>query len=381
MANSTLFWSFTHADDTAEAGRIVRLAYGIVAQVGLLTGVTVRPFVDRETIKWGTPWRADIDQGLRQSRFFVPVLTPRYLQSRFCRNELIRFAGHATGLGLGRLVLPIKYTVDFDGWAPFSLSDPLAIMLADFQWEDFSTVRLSDESSGAWKQAVNVMAERISVVLTQPSRYGGPAPSYFGSLGLTIDLTGDETSTASDLLRQIMQELPERLESFTETLSRSMTAHVDSLRSARPVDDYEYWLHESEGLLSYVLSIQPGIRFIFSVLAEPERESDVNSSRPTIREFLILARSTLDLLAEARTLLARMQTQPQVVSSDNWQQEITISLRYVEDLCYVIGAWIESSSTTASHATEADVRKVAEGMASRQAELRAASQSLNKWGL
>ena len=74
MAKSQGFWSYVHADDQAEGGRLSRLARDVADQFQMLTGETTSLFQD--AIKWGENWRDKIDSSLASIAFFIPVMTP-----------------------------------------------------------------------------------------------------------------------------------------------------------------------------------------------------------------------------------------------------------------------------------------------------------------
>ena len=64
MADFEGFWSYVHADDEAEAGRISRLAKDVRDQFEMLTGEPLALFLDKDALKWGERWRAKVDSGL-----------------------------------------------------------------------------------------------------------------------------------------------------------------------------------------------------------------------------------------------------------------------------------------------------------------------------
>jgi hypothetical protein len=47
------FWSYVHADDVAEGGRIRRLANDLKEQYALISGESIEIFVDRDALAWG----------------------------------------------------------------------------------------------------------------------------------------------------------------------------------------------------------------------------------------------------------------------------------------------------------------------------------------
>jgi hypothetical protein len=103
------FWSYVHADDLAEKGRIKQLADDVAQQYTLITGEKIDIFLDRNALSWGDNWREKIDSRLASILFFVAVITPGFLLSSECRRELQEFVRGAESLGIRELVLPLVY--------------------------------------------------------------------------------------------------------------------------------------------------------------------------------------------------------------------------------------------------------------------------------
>lgn len=160
MAELAGFWSYVHADDDADGGRVSRLARDVVAQYEMLTGEKIELFLDRDNISWGEEWRKEIDQSLSSIAFFISVLTPRYFMSSECRRELQKFARSARDLGIEELVLPLLY-VDVPGLHEEIPSDDLVALVKTFQWEDWRELRLSDIDSGEYRRGVVRLAQRL----------------------------------------------------------------------------------------------------------------------------------------------------------------------------------------------------------------------------
>lgn len=161
MAVAKGFWSYVHADDDAEGGRITRLARDLASQYEMLTGESIELFLDRDDLEWGKDWRASVDGSLSTTAFFIPVLTPRYFLSAECRRELNVFARKAKRLGFEDLVLPILY-VDSVAIREEPPSDDAVALVKPFQWEDWTTLRFSASTSPEYRQAVAGMASRLS---------------------------------------------------------------------------------------------------------------------------------------------------------------------------------------------------------------------------
>lgn len=154
------FWSYVHADDDAESGRVAQLARDVVAQFEMLTGESISLFLDRDRLQWGDDWRPKVDASLSSIAFFVPVITPRYFMSKECRRELNYFARQAQRLGIEELVLPVLW-IDVAGLHEDEPADELLALVKRFQWSDWTALRFSDLGSGEYRKAVADLAERL----------------------------------------------------------------------------------------------------------------------------------------------------------------------------------------------------------------------------
>ena len=154
------FWSYVHADDKAEGGRISRLAKDVIAQFELITGDTIFLFLDKDNIAWGENWREKIDSNLASVAFFIPVITPRYFMRPECRRELQFFARKAIELGIKELILPLLY-VDFPALHGDTASDDLISLVRTFQWEDWNDLRFYGVASEEYRRGVFRLATRL----------------------------------------------------------------------------------------------------------------------------------------------------------------------------------------------------------------------------
>jgi TIR domain len=154
------FWSYVHADDTAEGGRIRQLANDLCEQYALLTGEVIDIFVDQDALAWGDNWREKIDSSLASILFFIPVITPRYFLSSQCRRELQEFTRGAERLGVRELVLPLVY-VNVPALHEESSVDEAVVLVKTYQWEDWRKLRFEEVASGPYRQAVATLAQRL----------------------------------------------------------------------------------------------------------------------------------------------------------------------------------------------------------------------------
>lgn len=225
------FWSYVHADDDSEAGRIVALSRHLQEEYALLTGDRLELFVDRD-LAWGDEWRSRIDEALAGVTFFIPVVTPRFFQSEECRRELLSFEGRARAVGLGELLLPILYS-DVVGLSD-DAEDEAVRAVARIQWVDWRDLRLEDPGSPAYRKGVNGLAKRLKqiaeAVVERPVAEGGvggdnasklaearQAIAIVGERG-PDGLEGDELGLV-DLIAGAEEALP-RLTEVSEEMAR-----------------------------------------------------------------------------------------------------------------------------------------------------------------
>src|SRR5215216_2598125 len=177
------FWSYVHADDDAEGGRILSLASRLAAAYRLLTAEDLQLFRDRDDVRWGDEWRSRIDQAIAGTTFFLPILTPSYFTSQECRRELLKFTAEAKRLGLEQLIMPIY-------WAPIpeldrlgeDAADEAIALVARYQWQDFREARLEDEGSSTFRKAVYALATEIARRVEQITQHADDLPA-----GSTMD--------------------------------------------------------------------------------------------------------------------------------------------------------------------------------------------------
>jgi TIR domain len=206
MTSSQGFWSYVHADDEAEGGRISRLARDVAAQFEMLTGEPLALFLDRDAIKWGEGWQDKIDTTLASVAFFIPVMTPRYFMSAECRRELQFFARQATRLGVKDLVLPLLY-VDVPSLHESNTTDDLVGLVQTFQREDWTELRFADVSAEGYRKGVARLATRLVDANRQAEQLFDTQPVVPASTE-HLGESGEELPGYLDLIATAEETLP-----------------------------------------------------------------------------------------------------------------------------------------------------------------------------
>lgn len=226
MANEGGFWSYAHADDDADGGRIAALARDLITQYEMLTGDSIDLFLDRDSLEWGNVWRDKVDGSLGSVAFFVPVLTPRYFKRTECRRELRTFVTQAERLGLGALVMPLDY-VDFPGLHDDPSSDDLIELVKKYHWAPWTDLRFAARDSEEYRRGVAALAQRLVTANAEVTAAVTAAPIVVpdvdeadGSPG-RMDLLADMEEAMPEWTRivervgEIMVELAARMEQAT----------------------------------------------------------------------------------------------------------------------------------------------------------------------
>jgi hypothetical protein len=202
IESAAAFWSYTHEDDRHDNGAILRLAERIGEEYSLNNLDDLVVFVDRKDLAWGDHWKQRIDNALVSTTFFIPIVTPRYFRSEECRRELFEFARHANALGVSELICPILYApvqdLDEDN------SDEAIALIARAQYENWTSLRLSDEKSEEHRRAVNRLAARLAEV---GRTVGSRQTKQEGELD-----EDEEKAGLSETLDEIRTLLPEWIE-------------------------------------------------------------------------------------------------------------------------------------------------------------------------
>jgi hypothetical protein len=207
------FWSYVHADDAADGGRIARLARDIASEFEMQTGEAIELFLDRDELQWGDNWRNEIDNALASVAFFIPVLTPRYFRSVECRRELQFFARRAIELGVRDLVLPLLY-VDVPSLYQTTPTDEIIPLIRRFQWEDWRELRFADPITESYRRGVSRLTARLvaanheaeavpSIVVSEEREIDDEGPGLIDELAASESMMPQWQDTTYEIAQQI----------------------------------------------------------------------------------------------------------------------------------------------------------------------------------
>jgi F-box protein 11 len=158
--------SYTRFDDQHHQQYLTTFCERLSGEVQAHTGKPFRIFQDIKDIGWGQPFEQRINTALETITFFIPILTPSFFASDFCRYELKKFLEREAQLGRSDLVLPVYY-IEVAALEDNILraDDPLAQTLAARQRIDWRTLRfksLDDPNDPAARILLEQMARQIA---------------------------------------------------------------------------------------------------------------------------------------------------------------------------------------------------------------------------
>jgi len=156
------FMSYVRRDDQHENRRLTEFRERLSGEVGLQTGEEFKIFQDSSDIAWGEQWRQRIEESVDAATFLIPMLTPGFFRSQWCRAELERFLEREEELGRHDLILPVYY-VDCPVLSDAAKrdADPLAKIIAARQRADWREFRFEPFNSPQVGKMIAWMAQQI----------------------------------------------------------------------------------------------------------------------------------------------------------------------------------------------------------------------------
>jgi hypothetical protein len=177
------FLSYTRLDDEGHQGGITALRTALELQVRIVTGDdSFVIFQDVDGIAFGEHWPKRLNEALAASRFLIPVLSPRFLRSEPCRDELRKFLAYEQAAGRDDLILPIYWVETKVLELPhLTAADELAAAIAERQRWDWRGNAIASPTTQTVRKAIRKLAEAIAErlereLLPQLPRTQAPVP-------------------------------------------------------------------------------------------------------------------------------------------------------------------------------------------------------------
>ena len=179
------FWSYARRDEESARGKLSSLRARLQGELQQQYGRDqIRIFQDVAAIAPGDTWNRELRDAIQNSTFLVPIITPAFLESEWCCQEVMLFLARETELNTahpqlkGRSrIFPIHY-IDISSAEPF---DPEVLpLLQTRQWLDFRPMRFSPEDDAKVQMTLATLAqgmnELLQVRVELPEPVAAPPP-------------------------------------------------------------------------------------------------------------------------------------------------------------------------------------------------------------
>jgi parallel beta-helix repeat protein len=171
------FLSYVWLDDEHEEGRLSEFRRRLAAEVRMQTGRPFDIFQDRKAVGWGEQWKQRIEESLDAATFLIPIVTPGFFNSSWCRTEFERFLERERQLGRKDLILPVYY-VDSSILSDEARrqADPVASEIAARQFADWRELRFEPFTAPIIGKTLAQLAKQIVAALERDRPPAKPAP-------------------------------------------------------------------------------------------------------------------------------------------------------------------------------------------------------------
>ena len=166
------FFSYSREDDEAFEGTLSALRDGIQRELAAQLGrskTNFRVWQDQQAIASGQLWESEILMAIEQAVFFIPIVTPRAVNSHHCKFEFEAFLAREQALDRTDLVFPILYIgiPALEAEAQWR-KDPVLSIIGARQYVDWRPLRHVDIGTTAVREAIERFCSKIVEALRKP---------------------------------------------------------------------------------------------------------------------------------------------------------------------------------------------------------------------
>lgn len=203
------FLSYARSDDENEQGRISELRERLSAEVQMQTGSIFPIFQDREDISTGRRWWSCIEESIASTRLLIVIITPSFMRSETCREEVRLFADREQALGSNELIIPILYVA-----TPqlYDLNDDTARDLVQRNYFDWVDLRFEDSDTNTYRKGIASLASQVITAIEQSMTDSGP----FVAVGEPEDDV--EAAPDDDGFIEVLADTEDALPHFVESI-------------------------------------------------------------------------------------------------------------------------------------------------------------------
>ena len=216
MSDTQIFMSYTHQDaDSVVGGDMRQFGRDIAEALESLFGRSVDLFLDTDKARWGEHLWNRLDAEIQRSTFFMPFITPRYLNSKACVDEFKKFLDAAERAGAEKqLLLPLVWITP-PAFKRNTGDNLIVERVKKTLYQNVSEVRTLDRTSSAYRQKIEELAGLIDQMLEEREQQGI-------ELNQSTSTEDEEGMGAFDYLAEIEETYPQ-VESSLESFMSAFT--------------------------------------------------------------------------------------------------------------------------------------------------------------
>jgi hypothetical protein len=166
------FFSYSREDDEAYEGTLSGLRDAIQRELSAQLGrsrTNFRLWQDQKAIAPGKLWELEIKTAVKQAVFFIPIVTPRAVNSHYCQFEFEEFLAREQELGRSDLVFPLLYirVPALESEAQWR-NDPVLSIIGSRQYVDWRPLRHLDARTPTVREQIERFCDKIVEALREP---------------------------------------------------------------------------------------------------------------------------------------------------------------------------------------------------------------------
>jgi len=205
-----VFISYAHHDNATHNNWVRQFAKRLSDDYRSRCGKPLQIFLDNDNLNTGDVLSSRLQGALKESRLFIPILSPTYLSSRWCRREFLHFLDQPGGViaGESSRIVPLRL-MPYDRFGPDMESREEVERITSFMarheilFADFYQDRLPiDPDAATFKGKIAALSEDVYDLLQKTAP---PAPTM--APGAETIFLAYASSGAQNLREGILKEL------------------------------------------------------------------------------------------------------------------------------------------------------------------------------
>ena len=238
------FWSYARQDDEEKLSGLRSILQRQLQQK--YGREPIRIFQDVAAIPPGADWNQKITEALHSSTFLIPIITPNFLESEWCNQEVFLFLEREQALAKefpelagSRRIYPIFY-IDITDVEAFDAR--LLPELRKRQWTNFRDLIYKDDKHESVRLRLDQIAESIVKVLRVDQR----AARERKAAAAVVHAVELEDANRKQATEQAQRVEDERIKEEHERELATHRARAEELRQAQAREDAQRIAREAE---------------------------------------------------------------------------------------------------------------------------------------